>query len=77
MVNKLVLEWAEKKQAGMGNATLLKIGQGHFQAMPNYQTSGTGINVADIGHLQNRHLKELFPALHTLVYLLLKILFTN
>ena len=39
----VVLEWAEKRQVGTGNATSLKIGQGHLWAMPVLQKVGTGI----------------------------------
>ena len=35
----------------MGNATSLKIGQGHLRAMPTFQTYGMGISRAGIGHL--------------------------
>ena len=37
-------------RAGTGNATSLKIGQGHLRAMPTFQRWGTGINIAGIGH---------------------------
>ena len=38
------------RRAGMGNATSLKIGQGHLRAMPTFQRWGTGINIVGIGH---------------------------